>query len=139
MRALIIDDDQISRKLLDTIMRNAGFSTDQAADGVEAFEYVNKNEPYEVLLVDWDMPRMDGLQFIQKLIEYNKVKHSKIFMITCHDTMEDAMTATALGIDGYLVKPIEVEKINRLLISFGFLKDEDESVDESESEEKKSD
>jgi len=135
VKVLIIDDDSVSRNLLDAIMKNAGFTTELAADGVAAFEYVNNNGPYDVYLVDWDMPRMDGLEFIKKMQEFNKVGNSRIVMITCHDTMEDAMTATSLGIDSYLVKPIEVDKIYKLLISFGFLEEPEPENAENEDAE----
>jgi len=65
MRALIIDDARVMRRIVATTLRDLGFETAEAGDGRQALDLLEAGERFDLACVDWNMPVMDGLQFVQ--------------------------------------------------------------------------
>lgn len=115
MKVLIVDDSSVIRKLLSYICEQSGLFTEVAEDGQDGLEVLQQKGPFELLMVDWEMPNMNGLDMVRSVKDRQLAPGMKILMITTHNTMGDMVTALSLGIDDYLMKPIDEESvINRL-------------------------
>ena len=130
MKVLIIDDDFTSRKLLSKMLSIYG-ECDIAVNGKEAVkafeEALKNNEPYNLLCLDIMMPEMDGHQTLKKIRTIEKHNNIqgldgvKIIMITALGDMENVTHAFREQCEGYLVKPINKEKLEKKLNEFGFI------------------
>jgi len=110
MRVLVVDDNEASRNILQDTLESFSFQVSVAASGEEAIaelEQSAKDNPYELVLMDWKMPEMDGIQ-ASKLIK-NDRKISKtptIIMVTAHGRVEIMEQAEKVGIERFLIKPV---------------------------------
>jgi two-component system nitrogen regulation response regulator NtrX len=110
-KILVIDDEKAIRRSIKEILEFEKHSVEEAEDGQAALEMALKNN-YDIILSDIKMPKLDGIELLQKLIE-NKV-NSAIIMMSGHGTIETAVDAVKNGAYDYLAKPID---LNRLLVS----------------------
>jgi two-component system, NtrC family, nitrogen regulation response regulator NtrX len=108
---LIIDDEKAIRKTLSEILSYEGYKIDEAGDGEEGFRKFREKE-YDVILCDIKMPKMDGIEFLEKAKEANP--DLPIIMISGHGTIETAVEAVRKGAYDYISKPPD---LNRLLIT----------------------
>jgi len=108
---LIIDDEKAIRKTLSEILSYEGYKIDEAGDGEEGFRKFREKE-YDVILCDIKMPKMDGIEFLEKAKEVNP--DLPIIMISGHGTIETAVEAVKKGAYDYISKPPD---LNRLLIT----------------------
>jgi two-component system nitrogen regulation response regulator NtrX len=108
---LIIDDEKAIRKTLSEILSYEGYKIDEAGDGEEGFRKFRDKE-YDVILCDIKMPKMDGIEFLEKAKEANP--DIPIIMISGHGTIETAVEAVRKGAYDYISKPPD---LNRLLIT----------------------
>ncbi len=99
---LIVDDDQKLLKMLQRTLTYEGLEVVTAADGQEALAQVNAHRP-EIIVLDWMMPRMDGLAVVQRLRSANN--QAFVLMLTARDTLENRVEGLESGADDYLVKP----------------------------------
>ena len=102
MRVLLVEDFQLLRESLSQGLREAGYALDSAADGEEGLWYAQSN-PYDVLILDLMLPKLDGLSLLRKLREKNAETH--VLILTARDAPEDRVRGLDLGADDYLVKP----------------------------------
>jgi len=99
---LIVDDDPKLLKMLQRTLTYEGLSVFTATNGLEALPLVHSQQP-DMIIVDWMMPKMDGLSFIQRLRDdENK---TQILMLTARDAIENRVEGLESGADDYLVKP----------------------------------
>lgn len=108
---LIIDDEKAIRKTLVEILSYEGYKIDEAGDGEEGYRKFREKE-YDVILCDIKMPKMDGIEFLEKAKESNP--DIPIIMISGHGTIETAVEAVRKGAYDYISKPPD---LNRLLIT----------------------
>src|ERR1700730_5632951 len=108
---LIIDDEKAIRKTLSEILSYEGYKLDEAGDGEEGLKKVKEKE-YDVILCDIKMPKIDGIEFLEKAKEANP--DTPIIMISGHGTIETAVEAVKKGAYDYISKPPD---LNRLLIT----------------------
>src|SRR5215469_14663396 len=108
---LIIDDEKAIRKTLSEILSYEGYKIDEAGDGEEGLKKVKEKE-YDVILCDIKMPKIDGIEFLEKAKETNP--DVPIIMISGHGTIETAVEAVKKGAYDYISKPPD---LNRLLIT----------------------
>ena len=108
---LIIDDEKAIRKTLSEILSYEGYKIDEAGDGEEGLKKVKEKE-YDVILCDIKMPKIDGIEFLEKAKETNP--DIPIIMISGHGTIETAVEAVKKGAYDYISKPPD---LNRLLIT----------------------
>src|SRR5260221_3327572 len=108
---LIIDDEKAIRKTLSEILSYEGYKIDEAGDGEEGLKKV-KEKAYDVILLDIKMPKIDGIEFLEKTKETNP--DIPIIMISGHGTIETAVEAVKKGAYDYISKPPD---LNRLLIT----------------------
>jgi DNA-binding NtrC family response regulator len=108
---LIIDDEKSIRKTLTEILTYEGYKVDEAADGMEGFKMFQA-KPYDAVLCDIKMPKMDGLEFLEKAREVNG--DIPIIMVSGHGNIDTAVDAVKKGAYDYISKPPD---LNRLLIT----------------------
>lgn len=108
---LIIDDEKAIRKTLTEILSFEGYKIEEASDGEEGLRKF-KEKTYDVVLCDIKMPKLDGIEFLQKAGEFNP--DVPIIMISGHGNIETAVEAVKKGAYDYISKPPD---LNRLLIT----------------------
>ena len=122
MKMLIIDDSKPMRTFLSSVAREMSFVTTEAADGREALNALVHNdprEPFTVALVDWDMPRMNGLEFMQAARRNRDFADMKLLMITTLNAPEKVVEALAAGANDFLMKPVTGEMLREKLKILG--------------------
>jgi two-component system, NtrC family, response regulator HydG len=113
MKALIVDDDSTLRLVLRSVLEKKGFKVLEAEDGQMAVDMVQKNPEIGVAILDVNMPRLNGLEALAKI----KAINPSIFCIiaTAYSNMNDAITAIKHGAYDYLQKPVDPERLLKLL------------------------
>ncbi|MFN4288861.1 MAG: response regulator [Brevundimonas sp.] len=115
---LIIDDSRIIRKVARRIVENLGFEVDEAADGAEALGWCQSVMP-DVILLDWNMPVMDGLTFLQRLRAMEGGAGPKVLFCTIETEAERIREALSAGADEYVMKPFDGEILESKLVEVG--------------------
>lgn len=128
---LIIDDEKAIRKTLSEILSFEGYKIDEASDGEEGLKKF-KDRTYDVILCDIKMPKIDGIEFLQKAAESNP--DVPIIMISGHGNIETAVEAVKTGAFDYISKPPD---LNRLLITIRNAMDKSNLVSETKVLKKK--
>ncbi len=109
-RILIIDDEKSIRNTLREILEYEKYKVDDAIDGIEGLELINKIE-YDVILCDIKMPQMDGIEVLENIL---KSHDTPVIMISGHGNIDTAVEAIKKGAFDYISKPLD---LNRLLIT----------------------
>jgi DNA-binding response OmpR family regulator len=109
-KILIIEDEFDIREFLTHNLRKEGYLVNAHASPIEALQEVKNNQP-DILLTDWLMPEMDGLDVCKTIKMNPKTSHIPIIMITCKSEEIDIVTALEIGADDYLVKPFRVREL----------------------------
>jgi two-component system response regulator MprA len=109
---LVVDDDQKLLKMLQRTITYEGLNVVTASNGQEALEQVDACQP-EIIVLDWMMPKMDGLEVVQRLRAENNQTY--ILMLTARDALENRVEGLESGADDYLIKPFSpVELVARV-------------------------
>lgn len=103
-RILVVDDDPISLEMLSGIMENEGFEVMQAQDGQEAWEIVSKGR-IRMVITDWDMPRMDGIELCQRIRQTQLPGYIYILLVTRRKGVDEIVTGLSAGADEFISKP----------------------------------
>jgi two-component system chemotaxis response regulator CheY len=111
MRALVIDDSRAIRLLIGNILRELGMSVVEAANGREGLDRMTQDSQVELVLVDWNMPVMNGLEFIQALRAERAYDSVCIMMVTTETESEQVSKALNAGANEYLMKPFTKDVI----------------------------
>jgi two-component system chemotaxis response regulator CheY len=109
MRALVIDDSRTVRAIIGKILREIGLEVIEAANGREGLEQISQPPGVELVLVDWNMPEMNGLEFIQAVRSDRAFDAVRIMMVTTETEQEQVMRALAAGANEYMMKPFTKE------------------------------
>ncbi|RLC22549.1 MAG: hypothetical protein DRH21_08330, partial [Deltaproteobacteria bacterium] len=107
---MCIDDDEMTLKLLDRLIRNAGCDIITAKSGRDALEKVKKTRP-DTILLDIMMPDMNGYQVCSKLQENDKTSYIPVIFVTALEKEQDKTRAFSVGATDYLVKPIKKDDL----------------------------
>jgi chemotaxis protein histidine kinase CheA/ActR/RegA family two-component response regulator len=107
---MIVDDSLSVRKSLSLLVEDAGFKTLLAKDGLEAIEVINQTRP-NVMLVDMEMPRMNGLELTTHVRANEATQNMPIFMITSRTTEKHREQAKSAGVNAYLTKPYQDDEL----------------------------
>lgn len=119
MRILIVDDSSTMRRIIGNVVTQLGFTKedyDEAEDGVKAWNLLQENN-YDVILTDWNMPNMNGLQLVQKVRSEGTHLKTPIIMITTEGGKTEVITALKAGVNNYIVKPFNAETLKEKLDS----------------------
>lgn len=105
---LIVEDDQHTRNLMEIVLKNNGFRTISAENGVEALTILDK-QCVSLIILDIMMPKMDGFQLTKELREANF--QLPILMVTAKETPDEKKRGFLVGTDDYMTKPVDVEEM----------------------------
>ena len=111
MLALIVDDSRTMRLVLKKILNEVGFEVSEAEDGSEALIRLKELDRVDLMLVDWNMPVMDGLEFVRTVRQDNAYDEVPLMMVTTEDTMDRVVEALNAGANEYVMKPFTSESI----------------------------
>ena len=108
MRILVVDDEETLRGAISQSLREAGYAVDQADNGIDA-EIKASALDYDVVLLDWMLPGMSGIELLKKL----RIKRSTpVLILTARDSIQDRVVGLDHGADDYLVKPFSLSELH---------------------------
>lgn len=122
-RCLVVDDSKIVRKVVRKIIEGLSFEVFEAEDGKAAIEQL-KTQPVEVMILDWNMPVMDGLECMKALRADSTIAQPKIIFCTTENDFEKIQMAMMAGADEYVMKPFDEAIIKGKLQQLGIIEDE---------------
>src|SRR5690606_37436292 len=108
MRILIVEDYAPLRSSTVKGLREAGFAVDEAGDGEEGLWYARSN-PYDVIILDIMLPKLDGLEILRRLRDAGNTSH--VLLLTARDALGDRVGGLNAGADDYLVKPFAFDEL----------------------------
>ena len=111
MQALIIDDSRAMRRILRQIIDPLGFEILEAGNGLEGLQTLIGNSDIELILVDWNMPVMNGIDFVKKVRENPDYSNTKLIMVTTETEPAKMARAMMSGVDEFLMKPFTPEML----------------------------
>jgi two-component system, OmpR family, response regulator QseB len=112
MRILLVEDDERIADPLAEDLRHQNHAVDIAYDGLAGWEFAQATE-YDVILLDWMLPKLDGIKLCQRLRQHSCQAY--ILLLTAKDTTGDKVIGLDAGADDYLVKPFEVDELTARL------------------------
>jgi len=115
---LIAEDDPIFRKLLQSRLQNWGYRVVAVKDGIEAWDILQQSTPPDLLILDWMMPGIDGIELCRRIRESNRESYQYILLVTGKDGKQDVVKGLEAGADDYLTKPFDVAEL-RARVSTG--------------------
>lgn len=118
MRALIVDDSRFVRGYLRGLLKDKGIECEEAADGQAGLDLLNESPPFDLALVDWNMPKMNGLEML-KQIRAQGFDNVKVLMVTTEAENDFILRALDSGADEYLMKPFDGESLSEKLVMLG--------------------
>lgn len=113
---LVVDDEQPVRDSIRFYLEQVGFRCISAADGAEAVELATQTPP-DIILMDIQMPTLNGLEATQLLSENPRLKEIPVVFLTAEDDTDTVLKALSVSSEGYLVKPVEMETIASKLMT----------------------
>ena len=119
-QALVVDDSAFIRKIAKQILEGLGFQVSEAKDGSQALEHCQKTLP-ELVLLDWNMPVMSGLEFLTRLRKMPGGDQPQVVFCTTENTREKIMAALEAGATEYVMKPFDQEIIRTKLEQIGMV------------------
>lgn len=120
MQALVVDDSRTMRMILSMALKNLGFEVTEASNGQEALERMRQQGKPDVALVDWNMPIMNGHDFVRAVRSEEAYQQLPLLMVTTETEMEQVATALQAGANEYVMKPFTTEVLRDKLQLLGF-------------------
>jgi DNA-binding response OmpR family regulator len=107
MKTLIADDDPVSRRLLEASLEKWGYDARAVVDGTAAWEAMQEAHPPQLLILDWLMPHIDGLELCRRARKIKSLETSYIILLTSRATKSDIVKGLESGADDYITKPFD--------------------------------
>lgn len=117
---LVVDDSTVVRKVARRITEDLGFNCREAEDGQKALEACKEEMP-EAIILDWNMPVMNGLEFLIEVRKIDRGDYPKIIFCTTENSLENIQKAMQEGADEYVMKPFDSEIIETKFIQVGLI------------------
>lgn len=115
MNVLIVDDFATMRRIVKNILRQLGFTNiSEADDGKTALQALKKGK-YDLILSDWNMPGMPGIELLKAVRSDDELKNIPFLMVTAEAEKENIVEAVKLGVSNYIVKPFTAETMSEKL------------------------
>lgn len=123
LKILVVDDFPTMRRIVKTLLKQNGFHNFvDAEDGEQAYRVLQEHGDFELIISDWNMPNMTGLEFLKTVRADSKFKHLPFLMVTAEAEKENIIEAVKAGVSNYIVKPFtgqalrdKLEKIDAVL------------------------
>jgi two-component system, chemotaxis family, chemotaxis protein CheY len=120
MRALVVDDSRVMRSILRRILEGYGFEVTEAITGSDGLVKLRAMSTPDVALVDWNMPELTGIEFVEQVREDVAYDSMAIMMVTTETELTQMERALAAGANEYLMKPFSAEALKDKLALLGF-------------------
>jgi two-component system chemotaxis response regulator CheY len=111
MRALIVDDSSAMRAVLSMTLKRRGLEILQAKDGFEALTVLSASGPTDLILIDWNMPGMNGLELLRRIRQQPAFAAARVLMVTTETGMGQMAEAIAAGANEYIMKPFTADVV----------------------------
>ncbi len=121
-RVLVIDDSRVMRRIIGNMLKELGWEVSQAGNGLEGLDVIAGGS-FELCLVDWNMPEMDGLEFVRAVRSDEAYADTKVMFVTAQTDMDRVVEALSAGADEYVMKPFTAEGIRDKLQILGLTED----------------
>ncbi|GAA1412392.1 response regulator [Oerskovia jenensis] len=121
MRALVIDDSRVMRRIVASTLKGLGFEIAEAGDGRAALDLLEAGERFDLACVDWNMPVMDGLELVQEVRKRRDWRDLTLMMVTTESEQNQIVRALAAGAHEYLIKPFTPDALEAKLDMLGLL------------------
>jgi len=112
MKLLIVEDDRATRLLLSKLAKKWGYDVTAVEDGVAAWEIMQQDDAPSLLLLDWEMPRMSGIELCMRIRERNDEISPYIILLTGRAYIDDIVEALDKGVNDYMLKPINKDELH---------------------------
>ena len=122
MKALVVEDSTTIRMILRVILRKLGFDVVEAGNGREGLERLREMTQTNVVLVDWNMPEMNGIEFIRAVRADRGYDVLPLIMVTTNTELENVTEALSAGANEYIMKPFTSDMIREKLELMGIVK-----------------
>jgi two-component system chemotaxis response regulator CheY len=119
MHALVVDDSKWTRTLLGSFLKDIGFEISYAGHGREALDHLKQNATVNLMLVDWNMPVMNGLELVKAVRANDLFREIRILMVTSETSLATVAQALAAGANEYVMKPFTRETLLEKLALMG--------------------
>ena len=111
MKILIAEDDPVSRRLLEAFLSKWGYDVVVTCDGGEAWEVLDEADAPSLVVSDWMMPKVDGLELCRKIREMQRSHYTYFIILTAKERKEDVIQGLEAGADDFLIKPFHQEEL----------------------------
>lgn len=120
MHALVVDDSNTIRKLLTAYLQKLGFDVTVAVNGRDALDRLYGMGRADIVLVDWNMPEMDGITFVRTVRANGEYAELPLMMVTTNVELSNVAEALDAGANEYIMKPFTMEVLKEKLELLGF-------------------
>jgi two-component system cell cycle response regulator len=111
VKILIAEDDPVSRRLLEAFLSKWGYDVVVTCDGGEAWEVLNEADAPSLVVSDWMMPKIDGLELCRKIRKMQRSSYTYFIILTAKERKEDVIQGLEAGADDFLIKPFHQEEL----------------------------
>ncbi|WP_281951188.1 chemotaxis response regulator CheY [Nitrosophilus kaiyonis] len=109
IKILVVDDMSTMRRIIKNLLNQLGYKNiDEAEDGLAGLQKLRNNK-YDFVITDWNMPNMTGLEMVQEIRKDPNLKNTPILMVTAEAKKENVIMAIKAGVNNYIVKPFPAE------------------------------
>jgi two-component system chemotaxis response regulator CheY len=117
MNILIVDDYKTMLRIIRNLLKQLGFNNvDEATDGSQALQRL-RDKKYGLVISDWNMEPMSGLQLLQEIRADNELKNMPVILVTAESKTENVKAAKEAGVNNYIVKPFNAQTLRNKLVS----------------------
>lgn len=116
MKLLVVDDSSTMRRIIKNTLSRLGYNDVlEAEHGIDAWQVMEKNSDIDMLITDWNMPEMNGLELVRKVRADAKYQDLPIIMVTTEGGKSEVITALKAGVNNYIVKPFTPQVLKEKL------------------------
>lgn len=119
MKALIVDDSRATRAVLKRMVASLGYEVSEATDGMDALTTLQTSGSFDLMLLDWNMPIMNGLDLLKTLRQSAEFDNLRIIMVTTETEIGQMSLALENGANEYIMKPFTTEVVREKLAILG--------------------
>lgn len=111
MRALVVDDSSAMRRIVQRALESDGWAVTTGGNGHEALAHLESGEAYDLVVTDWHMPGMDGIELVKAIRQSPRFGQLRVIMVTSEAVMSMIDTALAAGVNDFLMKPFTADAL----------------------------
>jgi len=119
MKALVVDDSRSMRAILSKQLRELGFTVVEVPGGTEALRSLDQEGPFDLVLLDWNMPEMDGHEVLTLIRSQEAYRSVRVMMVTTESEMSQVSVTLEAGANEYLMKPFDRDALLEKLVLLG--------------------